>query len=214
MRKDLNIIDFLAQIPWWASIALSASCYVLLKFAVPYFEAQSTMVNEVHASLGAVFAPVVALALLTPVTFSLFKSNRKKKLHDLKEEIRAIQELSWQEFKDLVADAYRLSGYTVMDNSTFTADPSVDLVLRKGANLYLVQCRYWQNRKLGKREAKNLNALMHAKQASGAFLLTSGIFTNEARHYAAVRPINLVNGIELVELLAKVHRNQSPELLN
>ena len=214
MRKDLNIIDFLAQIPWWASVILSAAFYLLLKFAVPYFEAQSSMVNEVHVSLGPVIAPVVALAFLAPVTFSFLKLNRKKRLQDLKEEIQSIQELSWQHFQELVADAYRRNGYTIMDNSTFSADPSVDLVLRKGANLYLVQCRYWQNRKLGKREAKNLFSLMHAKQASGVFLLTTGIFTNEARHYAAGRPINLVDGIELVELLGKIHHNQATELLN
>ena len=78
MRKDLNIIDFLAQIPWWVSVTLSASFYVLLKFGVPFFEAQSTAVKEVQVSLGPVFAPVVALALLAPVTFSFLKSNRRR----------------------------------------------------------------------------------------------------------------------------------------
>ena len=214
MRKDLNIIDFLTQIPWWISVTLSATFYLLLKFAVPYFETQSSIVSEVHVSLGSAFAPLVALAFLAPVTFSFLKSNRKKKLHDLKEEIKSIQELPWQQFKELVADAYRRTGYTVMDSSTFTADPSVDLVLRKGANLYLVQCRYWLNRKLGKREAKNLFTLMHTKQASGAFLLTTGIFTTEARHYAIGRPVNLVDGIELVELLGKVPCPQATEIPN
>lgn len=214
MRKDLNIIDFLAQIPLWVSVTLSASFYLLLKFVVPYFEAQSSLVSEVHVSLGPAFAPVVALALLAPATFSLLKFNRKKKLSDLKKEIQSIQELSWKELKDLVAEAYRRTGYTIMESNTFTTDPSVDFVLRKGANLYLVQCRYWQNRKLGKREAKNLFSLMHDKQASGVFLLTTGIFTNEARYYAAGRPINLIDGIELVELLGKIHSNDTTELLN
>ena len=214
MKKDLNIIEFLAQIPWWISVTLSASFYLLLKFVVPYFEAQSSLVNEVHVSLGPVFAPVVALAFLSPVTFSLLKSNRKKKLDALQEEIKALQELSWQQFKDLVAEAYQFTGYTNMANTTFTGDPRVDLVMRKGANLYLVHCRYWQNRKLGKREVKNLFSLMHDKHASGVFLLTTGIFTNEARHYAASRPITLVDGVELVELLGKVKSRPARETLN
>lgn len=214
MRKDLNVIDFLAQIPWWVSVTLSASFYLLLKFIVPYFEAQSSLVTEVHVSLGPVIAPVVALALLSPVTFSFLKSNRRKKLQALKEEIQSIQELSWPQFKEFVAEAYKCKGYTIMENDSFTADPSIDLVMRKSANLYLVQCRYWQNRKLGLREAKNLFSLMHAKQASGVFLLTTGIFTNEARHYAAGSPINLVDGIELVELLGKVLAKSATEVLN
>lgn len=214
MKKDLNIIDFLAQIPWWVSVTISASFYVLLKFIVPYFETQSTLVNEVHISLGPFLAPVVALALLSPITFSFLKSNRKKKLHDLQEEIQSIQELSWLQFKELVAEAYRRTGYILMENSTFTADPSVDLVMRKSANLYLVQCRYWQNRKLGLREVKNLLSLMHEKQASGVFLITTGIFTYEARYYAAGRPITLLDGIDLVELLDKAHSNPATKILN
>jgi len=209
MRKDLNIFDFLAQIPWWVSVSLSTFFYVLLKFVVPYFEAQSILVKEVHISLGPVFAPVVALVFLTPVTFSLLQSNRKKKLYDLKEEIELIQNLPWQQFKVLVAEAYKQTGYIIMEDSSFSADPNVDLVIRKSANLYLVQCRYWQNRKLGKREVKSICSLTHAKQASGAFLMTTGIFTNDARHYAAGRPISLVDGIELVDLLSKAHSNSA-----
>jgi restriction system protein len=214
MKKDLNIIDFLAQIPWWISVALSASFYLLLKFVVPYFETQASLVNEAHVSLGPVFAPVVALAFLAPVTFSFLKSTKRKKLHALKDEIQSIQQLSWHQFKDLVAEAYRQSGYTVMENSTFTSDPTVDLVMRKGANLYLVQCRYWQNQKLSIREVKNLFFHMHDKQASGVILLTTGIFTKQARHYAAGKPINLVDGIELVGLLSEVYSNPPTEPLN
>ena len=207
MRKDLNIFDFLAQIPWWVSVTLSASFYLVLKFVFPYFESQGHLVSEVHISLGPVFAPVVALALLSPVTFSLLRSNRKNKLYELKEEILSIQELPWPQFKILVTEAYRQADYLILDGSAFTIDPKVDLVMRKGANLYLLQCRYWQNKKLGLREVKNLFSLMHDKQASGIFLLTTGVFTNEVRHYAAGKPINLVDGIELVELLGNVRRN-------
>ena len=207
MRKDLNIFDFLAQIPWWISVTLSASFYLILKFVVPYFESQGHLVSEVHVSLGPVFAPVVALALLSPVTFSLLRSNRKNKLYELKEEILSIQELPWPQFKKLVTEAYRQADYLILDGSAFTIDPKVDLVMRKGANLYLLQCRYWQNKKLGLREVKNLFSLMHDKQASGIFLLTTGVFTNEVRHYAAGKPINLIDGIELVELLGNVRHN-------
>ena len=214
MKKNLNFIDFLAQIPWWISVTLSATFYVLLKFVVPYFETQSNLVTEAHISLGPVFAPVVALAFLTPVTFSLLMSNRKKKLHTLKEEIQSIQELSWPDFKDLVAEAYKRNGYIIMEDSTFKADPSVDFILRKSSKLYLVQCRYWQNRKLGLREVKNLFFLIHAKQAAGAFILTTGYFTNEARHYAAGRPISLLDGIELLELLAELQHNSTKKVVH
>jgi restriction system protein len=207
MRKDLNIFDFLAQIPWWVSVTLSASFYLLLQYVLPYFENQSALVNEVHVSLAPVFAPVVALALLAPVTFSFLKSSRKKKLHDLREEIKTIQELSWKQFSEQVAEAYGNMDYLILEND-FTTDPSVDLVLRKSANLYLLQSRYWRNRKIGLREVRKLYALMHNKQASGIFLLTTGIFSREARRYAIGRPINLIDGIQLVELFDSVKEHK------
>jgi restriction system protein len=208
MRKDLNVFDFLAQIPWWVCVTFSASFYLLFQYVIPYFENQGDLVKEVHVSLGPVFAPVVALAILTPVTFSFLKSNRKKKLHSLREEIKSIQELSWPQFKEQIAEAYGRAGYLVLENDPFTSDPSIDLVMRKSANLYLLQSRYWRNRKLGLREAKNLFSLMHEKQASGVFLLTTGVFTREARRFAAGRPINLVDGIQLVELLGSIKNNE------
>ena len=97
-----------------------------------------------------------------------------------------------------------------MENDPNTSDASVDLVLRKSANLYLLQSRYWRNRKVGLREVKKLSALMHEKQASGIFLLTTGIFTKNARRFAIGRPINLVDGIQLVELLDDIKKNEPP----
>lgn len=211
MRKDLNIFDFLAQIPWWICVSLSLSFYLLLQYVMPFFENQGALVSEVHISLGPVLAPVVALAFLAPVTFSFLKSNRKKRLHDLRNEIQAIQDLSWAEFTEQVAAAYRQAGYLVLDTPPYSSDPNIDLYMRKSANLYLLQSRYWLNKKLGLREVKNLFAIIHEKQASGAFLLTSGIFTMEARRYAVGRPINLVDGIQLVELLNSSSKQNPPE---
>lgn len=208
MRKDLNIVDFLTQVPWWAYVASSIICYITLQYVIPYFETQGELVNEIHVSLGPVLAPVVALALLSPVTLSFLRSSRKRRLHDLREEISSIQELSWLQFKELTAEAYRRRGYLILASDPYIADPDIDLVMRKSANLYLLQARYWRNRKVGLREVKKLLTLMHAKQASGIFLLTTGIFTREALRFAVGRPITLIDGIQLVELLADIRNNE------
>jgi restriction system protein len=207
MKKDLNIFDFLVQVPWWVYVSLSGSFYVLLQYVIPFFEKQSVRVNEVHVSLGPVLAPVVALALLSPVTFTFLKSSRKKKLHDLRDKIKSIQALERDQFKEYVADAYAQAGYLVLKNDPHTSDPDVDLVLRKSSNLYLLQSRYWLNRKLGQREVKKLYSLMRDKQASGIFLLTTGIFTRDARRFAIGRSINLIDGIKLAEMLDSFMEN-------
>lgn len=213
MRKDLNIFDFLAQIPWWFCVTASAFCYIFLQYVIPHLERQSAIAQEVHVSLGPVFAPVIAIALLSPVTFSFLKSSRLKKLHDLREEIKAMQKLSWPELNGYVADAYRRIGYLILESGPYASDPNIDLVMRKSANLYLLQSRYWRNRKIGLREVKNLYKLMHEKHASGIFLLTTGTFTREARSYAIGRSITLVDGIKLVELLTHAMGSERPQTL-
>ena len=204
MRKDLNILDFLAQVPWWLYVTFSAVCYITLQFVIPHFQSQGILVDEVHVSLGPVLAPVVAVALLSPVSISFLKLNRRQKLHELRDEIKSIQELSWSQFKELTVAAYRQTGYLILDSGPYVDDPSIDLVMRKSANLYFVQARYWCNKKIGLREVEKLFSLMQEKHASGIFLLTTGVFTREARRYAIGRPITLVNGIQLVELLADI----------
>ena len=201
-RKDLNIIEFLSQIPWWFYASISGLAYVLLAFIMPLLEQQGSLVNEVHVSFGPTFAPVVALALLAPASFSLLNSGRrKKKLHDLQKEIQAIQTLSHKQFENLVAETYSRIGYLVLEHSAFEEDQGIDLVLRKSTNLHLVCCRNWQSRQIDLDIIKKMYSLMYDRQASGTIIITSGAFTREAHRFAADKPIELVDGRQLVELI-------------
>lgn len=200
--KDLNFLDFLSQVPWWIYVSISSVAYFVLTYIVPLFEQQGSLVNELHVSLGPAFAPVVALALLAPASFSLLNSGRKKKkLHDLQREIQAIQTLSHKQFESLVAEAYDRLGYLVLEHSAFEEDQGVDLVLRKSANLYLVRCRNRQSREIGVEVVRRMYSLMYDRQASGAIIITSGAFSRDALRFAADKPIELLDGRQLVELI-------------
>jgi restriction system protein len=202
MKKNMNIIEFLSQVPWWFYASISGLAYILLTFIVPLFEQQGSLVNKVHVSIGPTFAPVVALALLAPASFSLLNSGRRKKrLQDLQKEIRAIQTLSHRQFENLVAETYGRSGYLVLEHSTFEEDQGIDLVLRKSANLYLVRCRNWQSKKIDLEIINKMYSLMYDRQASGTIIITSGTFSREAVRFAADKPIDLVDGRQLVELI-------------
>jgi restriction system protein len=201
-RKDLNFLEFLSQAPWWIYVSISSVAYFLLTYIVPLFEQQGSLVDELHVSLGPAFAPVVALALLAPASFSLLNSGRKKKkLHDLQREIQAIQTLSHKQFENLVAEAYDRLGYLVLEHSAFAEDQGIDLVLRKSANLYLVRCRNWQSREIGIEVVNRMYSLMYDRQASGAIIITSGTFSRDALRFAADKPIELVDGRQLIGLI-------------
>jgi restriction system protein len=201
-RKDLNFLDFLSQVPWWVYISISSVAYFLLAYVVPLFEQQGSLVDQLHVSFGPAFAPVVALALLAPASFSLLNSGRrKKKLHGLQKEIQAIQTLSHKQFENLVAETYSRIGYLVLEHSAFEEDQGIDLVLRKSTNLHLVRCRNWQSHQIDLDIVKQMYSLMYDRQASGTIIITSGTFTREAHRFAANKPIELVDGRQLVELI-------------
>jgi restriction system protein len=183
-------------------ISISSVAYFLLAYVVPLFEQQGSLVDQLHVSFGPAFAPVVALALLAPASFSLLNSGRrKKKLHELQREVQAIQTLSHGQFENLVAETYGRLGYLVLEHSTFEEDQGIDLVLRKSANLYLVRCRNWQRNEIGLETARKMYSIMYDRQASGVIIITSGTFSRDAHRFAADKPIELVDGRQLVELI-------------
>ena len=52
--------------------------------------------------------------------------------------------MNWREFEELVGEAYRRQGYAVEENQGAGPDEGVDLGLRKGGDLVLVQCKQWR----------------------------------------------------------------------
>ena len=61
----------------------------------------------------------------------------------------ALDGMSWQEFELLVGEAFRLQGYEVSELGGQGPDGGVDLVLRKGREKFLVQCKQWKAFKVG-----------------------------------------------------------------
>jgi restriction system protein len=92
----------------------------------------------------------------------------------------ALDGMSWQQFEGLVGEAFRLQGYSVAETGGGGADGGVDLVLTKGSEKFLVQCKQWKAFKVGVDVARELYGVMAAMGAAGGFVVTSGRFTEEA----------------------------------
>ena len=83
-------------------------------------------------------------------------------------------------------------------------DGGVDLFLRKDGNTILVQCKQWKAWKVGVRVVRELLGVMTARKAEGGIIATSGVFTQDARRFAAGKPIDLVDGPQLAALIRTV----------
>src|SRR5690606_11689954 len=116
----------------------------------------------------------------------------------------SIRSLSWREFEELLAEAYRRKGYSVVENSQLGPDGGIDVRLYKEGRTYLVQCKHWKSQKVGVSVVREMLGLITAEGAYRGLVVTSGSFTEEASKFAQNQPIDLIGGRELHELISSI----------
>jgi restriction system protein len=206
-RRDESILNLLVECPWWASVLISVIAFVILRFILPSINFQNMVVNSFVKGLSNA-APFVALVLLLPAPISALRSWQKSKRLDSQKDLDSIKAIGWREFEELVGEAYRRQGYTVIENTTVGPDEGIDLVLKSDSGLILVQCKQWRSTKVGVNIVREAYGVMTAKKADNAILITSGFFTQEAKNFAADKPIDLVDGPELLQLIGQVQKER------
>jgi len=154
-------------------------------------------------------APMLALVLLVPAPISAFNSWRKRKLLDTQKSVATIRDLSWKEFEELVAEAYRRQGYQVVENNRGGADGGVDIWLKKDGALHLIQCKQWKSQKIGVKVVRELYGVMTAEGAASASVVCSGMYTQEAKNFVTGKSIDLVDGPQLEVMIRQVQPVQS-----
>jgi len=205
-RKSKNILETLTILPWWCSVVAALFVYVVLSYILPAVAGEN-MFAAGFAKVLAQFAPYIFFLFLLPVPFSLLNFRHKRKQLDAQKGIDSIRELSWQQFEELVGEAYRRQGYRVVENDGAGPDGGVDLVLYKDGSRYLVQCKQWRTQKIGVKIVREMFGLVSAENAAGGIVITSGSFTRDALNFAGGKALELVNGEQLAELVKSVQRN-------
>lgn len=208
-RKSRSILDDLVLLPWWINVILAIVIYVSFEYLIPYFTFQNPFYKGLAMAVPS-FAPVVAGILLLVAAISAFNAWRKGQLVEGQKGIETLRSISWQEFEELVGEAYRRKGYAVAETGGGGADGGIDLVLRKGGERLLVQCKHWRMVKVGVKVVREIYGVVAAEGATGGVVISSGTFTQEAKDFSMGKPIELINGSELLRLIAEVQRSPMP----
>lgn len=201
-----DMLDGLTRCPWWVSVIIAAGVYLFLAKIFPSMKHEGLLMPGI-AKASPQFAPLAGLMFLMPAPISYFNSRRKRNLLKKQKGIESIKSIGWKEFEELVAEAYRKQGYRVLENDSLGPDGGVDLVLHKNGNKYLVQCKQWRNAKVGVNVVREMYGLMHANNANAAIIITTGIFTQEARNFAEDKTIDLVEGDQVAKLIENSQRS-------
>ena len=199
------LYEILLIVPAWVGPALAAAFYLGLRFAWPsLFSDDTEQPWGAFAGIGPGIAPYVGVGVAVLWVVAEGHKFLRRRLLDKQSGLDNIRDLSWQEFERLVGEAYRRQGFVVKETGSSGGDGGVDLVLNRGTETVLVQCKQWRKRKVGVKPVRELLGVMTSEAATQAVLVTCGSFTKEAEAFAAGKPLKLVEGPELWDLIRSV----------
>jgi restriction system protein len=207
-----DLLDFTASISWKASISFAIISHLFFHYVAvqPLLQTKdiNSLTNTLFINLFITFSGM--LQYLIPFIFivgavvSALKRKRRRKLLDQQSSIESNSALSWQEFELLVAEAFRRKGFEVTENGGGGADGGIDLILKKNGKKSIVQCKRWKTFSIGVPLIRELYGVMTAERANDCVFVSSGNYTAEARLFAEEKPIWLIDGSELLELVSGV----------
>lgn len=212
-----DLFDIAATFPWWVGVGIAIAVFVVLHsiagttVAVP--TGSAGMGDFAVKSLGITLAKfgqwILPIPLLLGAAASAYQRRKRAQLHAEAGGTgghAAIDGMSWQEFEMLVGEAFRQRGFLALETGGGGADGGVDLVLSKGREKYLVQCKQWRALKVGVTVVRELYGVMAAQGATGGFVVTSGTFTPDAIDFAKGRNIDLIDGPKLGVMIRNATR--------
>lgn len=203
-----DAVDLVAAFPWWVGIALAAIFYfVLHHFAAqkPVLGLPSSLRDSIINSAAIVGQFLVPLFCVFGALKSFVSRARRRKLIDkipVSNPAMVVNSLNWQDFELLVGQAFRMQGYAVTETGQGGADGGIDLVLTKGRERTLVQCKHWRAQTVGVAIVRELYGAMAADGAVAGIVVTSGGFSADAKAFASGRNVSLMDGQALATLIA------------
>jgi restriction system protein len=198
-RKGESWFDLLALLPWWVTLALGL---IIMSSRNP-----KPTPSNVAGGSSIVWYLIFSLApwlCFAASALSGIKALKRSALFSSANDIGTIRAMSWREFEALVGEAYRRKGYMVEETGGCGADGGIDLILRGRGRKIVVQCKQWRTFKVGVKVVREMYGIMTAEQADHVVIVASGTYTQEAIEFARGKPIELMDGRALVQLIRDV----------
>lgn len=207
-----HLLKLATRLPWWGALLLALAAYNLLHPVALLQVPTPTGTMDVVASalgqltifvaeIGQYLLPLVFLTAAATSGFVHWKRDdlRESVVRDTSGSI--LRGLPRKDFELLVGDAFRRRGYGVRSPWADSRHHNKDLELRRDGRHFLVDCSDWRSSRAGAAAVRALHSRLEATGATGGFAVTSGQFTPEARHFAAEKDIELIDGRQLKELV-------------
>jgi restriction system protein len=204
--KHDTILAVRFSIPWWVGATGAAIAYIFCGFLVPPLMSGDPALSRLSGWLvdG---APYLLLGLSAISALAFFQRLDARRLRQTHSEIESLRAMDWQNFELMVAEGFRRMGYAVENRGWYVPNSPVHISVHKNGERMLVECREWRAPQVGLTPVRELYRTMATEHADGALLVTAGSFTREAEAFARDKPIGLIDGQALLELVEQAQHN-------
>lgn len=201
-----------ALLPWWGFLILGGIIWLLTWMVAPWAVqrdyAQGPLILALRIALTAGLHKTVGgmgmLLCVLAALVSWFRGGERRRLLDKQRDLATLRELDWKEFERLVGEAYRRRGYRIVETGQGGADGGIDLLLWKNNRKTLVQVKQWRSSSVGAPVVREMLGLMMHHKADAGAIVCVGRFTREAWKFADGKPISLIGGQRLLEMIKSV----------
>ena len=208
MRKFRSRHPFiwaLISMPWWAHCLAAAVLFGTFGLAIPAVSEEWPIFSFLSSRISEPLVPYISIGFLCLAAADLIRMFVRLVMLDRQTGVDSIKRLSWQQFEVLVAESFRLAGYTVRETGGGGPDGGIDLVLWKDGKMSTVQCKQWRSTNVGLSVVQEMYGVAIAHGASECFVVTSGGFSDDALLFAHGKNISLIDGEALVSLVKEAN---------
>ena len=152
---------------------------------------------------AALFSALLAAALSWRALSALLARRRRAKWARRARAISDLLALSPNEFETITAAAFEARGWRVeIIGREGRADGGLDLLLFRKGRRFVVQCKRYAG-KVGAPVVREVIGVMMHHRAQGAFVVGLSGFTRAAQEWAKGKPLRLIDGQQLLKVLAR-----------
>ena len=212
-----DMIDLVALLPWWVGVILAIVSYfilhdiatqvVVIKSGSPNFTDQ--LGSQLHKTLAYIGQYAIPFICCFGAIGSLLRRKQRGDLFSSAKSVKGkdvVRKMNWREFEMLVGEAFRQQGFAVSETGS-GADGGIDLIAKKEGKKYLIQCKHWKKSKVGVNIIREHLGVIVSEGVAGGFVVTSGIYTKEAKDFAKNNSIKLLDGDALYRFINKVGKS-------
>ncbi len=202
-RRAPSLLETLVLLPWWVGLILAGVLYWVSGMTAVFAEK-----SPVIAAVVPMIAKVMAFLCLLAAGISAIRSAIIRRTLNRQDSLESLAKLHWKAFEDVLAEVFRRQGYSVDEQLGGGPDGGVDLVLRRGGKVTLVQCKRWTGKSVGASIVRELFGIMASEKADAGILVTTATFTKECEAFARGKPVRLIDGETLLPLVRGVQNGK------